>query len=174
MLKGIDIREVNSKNAGTSNVFITLGFKYAVIVGLFDIFKGALPVVILRFMYPDNDIIWVVGGVSAIIGHVYPIFQKFRGGKGTATFGGLIFGLTPLYGLILMILFFIIMVKSDFVTIPTILAVIIFPISMFFFDFHLISIGLVSLYSILNIYKHWPNIIRIKNKTEVGLKAVLK
>ena len=85
LVKGIDIRDVNSKNAGASNVTITLGLKYGVIVGLSDILKGLIPILVLRVIFPDNNIIWFIGGISAVLGHIFPFYMKFKGGKGTST-----------------------------------------------------------------------------------------
>lgn len=173
-VKNIDIREVNSKNAGTSNVAMTLGLRYAVIVGLLDIFKGFLPVLIARLVFPDNDIVWVVAGLASILGHVYPIHMGFKGGKGTATFGGVCFGLFPLVSLGLLVLFILVLILSDFVVVPTMLAVILIPLGMLFTNFNRISIALLLLYTCLSVYKHWPNLVRIYRKEEVGLREALR
>ncbi len=175
LVKNVDIREVNSKNAGTSNAVITLGLKWGIFVGVLDILKATIPILVLRLvLFPDNEIIWFVGGVSVIIGHVYPVFMGFRGGKGTATFGGLCFGIFPITAAIMFVSFVVLTIISDYVTVPTILAVVFVPIGMYFFDYQLVSVIIVSSYSLLSIYKHWPNIIKIIKKEEVGLRAVFK
>ena len=168
---GIDIREVNSKSAGTSNAVITLGLKYGTLVGVLDILKGAVPVLILRLIFPDNDIIWFVGGLSAVIGHIYPIHLGFHGGKGTATFGGLLFAVAPVYALGLLIIFAILTVALDYIAVSTLLVIIVVPIAMYFQHYSYISIVLVSLYVILSFYKHFNNYVRIYKKQEVGLRA---
>jgi len=172
--KKIDIRDVNSKNAGTSNVAMTLGLKWGVVVGLLDLFKGFIPVLIVRFIFPDNDIYWVLSGLSAIIGHVYPFHMGFKGGKGTATFGGVCFALLPLITTGLFIGFFIVLIISDYIVVPTILGVVAIPIIMYFNDFSYISVGLIVIYTALSLYKHVPNIVRLIKKQEVGLKEGLK
>ena len=168
---GIDIREVNSKSAGTSNAVITLGLKYGTLVGVLDILKGAVPVLILRLIFPDNDIIWFVGGLSAVVGHIYPIHLGFHGGKGTATFGGLLFAVAPVYALGLLIIFAILTVALDYIAVSTLLVIIVVPIAMYFQHYSYISIVLVSLYVILSFYKHFNNYVRIYKKQEVGLRA---
>jgi len=173
-VKKIDIRDVNSKNAGTSNVAMTIGLKYAVPVALIDMLKGFIPVLIVRLVFQDNDILWVIAGLSAIIGHVYPIHMGFRGGKGTATYGGVCFGLFPLVTLFLFISFFIVLKVSDYIVIPTVLAVVLIPVGMLFTSFHPISAGLMALYTGLSLYKHWPNIVRLIRREEVGLKEAFK
>jgi glycerol-3-phosphate acyltransferase PlsY len=171
--KKIDIRDVNSKNAGTSNVAMTLGLRWGIVVGFLDLFKGFIPVLIVRLMFPDNDILWALSGLSAIIGHIYPLHMRFKGGKGTATFGGVCFALFPLVTSGLFILFFVVLIASDYIVVPTVLAVIFIPIGMWFTNFSKISIGIIAIYSILSIYKHFPNIVRLLKREEVGLREGL-
>ena len=168
---GIDIRDVNSKSAGTSNAVITLGLKYGALVGILDVLKGLMPVLVLRFIFPDNEIIWFVGGLSAVVGHIYPIHMKFHGGKGTATFGGLLFAIAPIYALILLAVFAILTVVLDYIAVSTLLVIIVVPIAMYVQEYSYISIILVSLYVILSFYKHFNNFVRIYKHQEVGLKA---
>ena len=169
-VKKIDIRDVNSKNAGTSNIAMTLGMKYAVIVGLSDILKGAIPVAILRLVFPDNEIIWIVGGLSAVVGHIYPVFYGFRGGKGTATFGGMILAVFPLQAIVLAVFFYIVLIVSDFITTATIAVMIAIPIMMIIQGNENISIILVSIFSLFSIFLHRKNVMRIIRKEEIGLR----
>ncbi len=170
-VKSIDIRNVNSKNAGTSNVAITLGFKYAVIVGVIDVLKGLLPVITLKILYSDNEIIWFIGGLSIIIGHIYPIFMNFRGGKGIAAFGGMCLAIFPIPSLLLLILFTSITILSNYIAISSVLLVITVPFIMYLLGYNDLSILLVSSFSLLAIYKHIPNLTRIYNKNEIGLRT---
>lgn len=171
--KRVDIRKVGSKNAGTSNVAMTLGLKYAVIVGLFDILKGLVPVLVVRLLFPDNDILWVIAGVSAILGHIFPLHMGFKGGKGTATFGGVCFALFPVVSAVLFVLFFVVLIISDYIVVPTVLAVTLVPAGMFFTNFSKISVALLFVFAALSIYKHRKNIVRVFKKEEVGLREAL-
>ena len=168
---GVDIREVNSKSAGTSNAVMTLGVKYGSLVGLLDLIKGLVPVLILRIIFPDNDIIWFVGGLSAVVGHIYPIHMGFHGGKGTATFGGVLLAVAPVYALILIVLFAILTVVLDYIAVSTLIVIILVPIGMYFDDYSYISIVLVILYVFLSFHKHFINFKRIYKREEIGLKA---
>jgi glycerol-3-phosphate acyltransferase PlsY len=170
----VDIRDLNSQNAGTSNMWMTFGKRKGITVGLVDILKGVIPIIILRLIYPENDIIWVLGGLSAIIGHIFPFYLKFHGGKGTATFGGVVLGLLPIPSLILLVLFFAILWITDFIAISTLFVVIIVPIIMSFYDYEAISIILIVFFSCLSFYKHYPNFIRIWKKDEKGFRGTLK
>ena len=174
-VKNIDIRDVNSKNAGTSNAALTLGMKYGVLVGFLDLFKGLIPGLLLRFLiFPDNNILWVVGGLSIVAGHVFPLFYDLKGGKGTATFGGLVLALIPIPGIILFVLFWVITYFTDFIAIATITIIIAVPVIMAFQDYSPVSIFFVIIFCLVSIYKHLPNLIRIYKRDEKGLSVALK
>ena len=174
-VKDIDIRDVNSKNAGTSNAALTLGMRYGVLVGILDLLKGLIPGLLLKLLlFPDNNILWVVGGLSIVAGHVFPLFYDLKGGKGTATFGGLVLALIPIPGLILFVLFWIITYFSDYIAIATIAIIITVPVIMAFQDYSAPSVFFVIVFCLLSIYKHLPNLIRIYKGEEKGLSVALK
>ncbi|MBI2614514.1 MAG: glycerol-3-phosphate 1-O-acyltransferase PlsY [Gemmatimonadetes bacterium] len=93
---GIDLREHGSKNLGATNLYRTLGWRYAIPAGLFDIAKGAIPVVAFAPRAGSQEWVPLSLGVAAIIGHVFSLFVRFRGGKGVATAAGAVLGLAPL------------------------------------------------------------------------------
>ena len=93
--RGIDLREHGSKNLGATNLYRTLGWKFAVPVGLIDVAKGAIPVLLLGPMLPGVTLFPTLCGVMAIVGHVYSVFVGFKGGKGVATAAGMLLGLAP-------------------------------------------------------------------------------
>jgi glycerol-3-phosphate acyltransferase PlsY len=96
MAKGIDLREHGSGNLGATNTFRVLGAKVAAPVMVFDILKGTLPVVLFSWMDGSGDWRWELAyGAAAIIGHVFSIYMRFRGGKGVATSAGVFLGLAP-------------------------------------------------------------------------------
>ncbi len=170
---GIDIRDVNSKSAGTSNAVMTLGIKYGSLVGFLDLIKGLVPVLIVRLIFPSNEVIWFVSGLSIVLGHIFPIYMGFRGGKGTATFGGVLFAIVPIQTLILAAIFTILTIVTDYIALSTLIMVTIIPIVMFFDNYSTVSVGLVLFFAVLSFYKHYPNIRRIIKKQEVGLKEGL-
>lgn len=173
LFHNVDIRNINSKNPGTSNVWMTFGKRKGISVALFDIFKGLVPVVILRIVYPDNQLLWVIGGVMAIVGHVFPFYMKFKGGKGTATFGGVVIGLLPWFSIPLGITFFVILFVSDFIAISTLFVVIVVPILMYVREYDYRSIVIIVLFSLFSIMKHMENFKRIIKKKEKGFRGTL-
>ncbi len=93
---GVDLREHGSKSLGATNLYRTMGWRYALPTGLFDVAKGAIPVVALGPKAGSQEWIPIALGVAAIIGHVFSVFVRFRGGKGVATAAGAVLGLAPL------------------------------------------------------------------------------
>jgi glycerol-3-phosphate acyltransferase PlsY len=172
--RGIDIRTVNSKNAGTSNITMTVGYRWGLVVLLSDILKGFLPVLIIRLVYPDNDILWFTAGLGAIIGHVYPILYGFRGGKGSATFGGVLFATVPIFAAVLLLVFIAVLYITDYIALSTLTAIVVTPIYLVIMQFDYVSVFLMTLFSIISFKKHWENFYRIYKKEEVGFRKFNK
>jgi len=96
LVKGQDLRQLGSGNLGATNLYRQLGWGFAIPVGLFDVAKGAIPVVAFGPRAGGGDLVPVLLGVTAVIGHVFSVFVRFRGGKGVATGAGVVLGLAPL------------------------------------------------------------------------------
>ncbi|MBD8068174.1 glycerol-3-phosphate 1-O-acyltransferase PlsY [Bacillus sp. PS06] len=165
---GIDIRQHGSGNLGGTNTFRTLGKKAGIIVTLADILKGTLAAS-LPFMF-GSEIDPLLFGVFAVIGHMYPVFANFKGGKAVATSGGVLLFDQPLLFLTVVIVFFICLYLTKYVSLSSILAgVYAFLYSIvysIFFEMDIPLIIVVSLLALFVIYRHRANIKRIMNKTE--------
>lgn len=104
-MKGIDVRTAGSGNIGATNVGRLLGGKFFALVFTLDLFKGLVPMLIAAYLLrhvADHDkpyLMWMLVGAGAILGHLYPVYLKFRGGKGVATSAGVMLGLWPFYTL---------------------------------------------------------------------------
>jgi len=98
MRSGIDLFEVGTRNPGAANVFRKIDKRIGAAVFLADGLKGALPVFIANMMGAPQDL-WIIAGAAAVIGHWYPIFNRFKGGAGLATGAGVVLGLMPLAGI---------------------------------------------------------------------------
>jgi len=96
LVKGQDLRQLGSGNLGATNLYRQLGWSFAVPVGLFDVAKGAIPVVVFGPRAGGGDLVPVLLGVTAVIGHVFSVFVRFRGGKGVATGAGVVLALAPM------------------------------------------------------------------------------
>ncbi len=134
LFRGIDLREHGSKNLGATNVYRTLGWKYAIPVGLFDIAKGAVPVLVFAPTVSDSQVFALVCGIAAILGHVFSVFVRFRGGKGVATAAGVMLGLTPLALGVAALTWLLIVALSGYVSLASIAAAAVFPVAVYFLE----------------------------------------
>jgi glycerol-3-phosphate acyltransferase PlsY len=126
LLKGVDVREHGSKNMGATNVFRVLGWKIAIPVLLLDMAKGAIPVLLFVHINLGDlamDMHWlrIIAGIAAILGHVFSVWVGFRGGKGVATAAGALFGLMPLEVGFAILLFILVVAKTRYVSLGSIL-----------------------------------------------------
>lgn len=168
LLKGIDVRQFGSGNTGATNSMRVLGWRIALSVGVLDVLKGLLPVVIARWLGAPE---WVVAlmAIAATVGHCWSPFMRFRGGKGMATGGGASIGMLP-WLLTMLPLMIVIVLITRYVSLASMIATITGVTIAFIFasttDFPwlwAISIGVIV--SII-IYKHWGNILRLLSGTE--------
>src|SRR5699024_4813054 len=166
-----DIRQFGSGNLGATNTFRVLGKKAGTIVLLFDIFKGVAAVLIAdRIGVPFEPILI---GVVSVIGHMYPIFAKFKGGKAVATSAGVLLGYAPLVFFIALLIFIGLLKTTKMVSLSSmVIAVIVFLISLYElirngnWEFFVIITCMVSFI----IYRHRANIVRNKNGTVTKIK----
>lgn len=171
IIKKQDIRNIGSKNAGASNAAIILGFKFGVIVALIDILKAVI--VIFAMGQYTTDIFWLFFTLfSVIIGHNFPFYLHFKGGKGTASLiGGLLiinWKLALIGVFILVLLTFL----TDFIVFGTIGLLGVMVIGTVFYWNELSTILLTILISLLSLYLHRDNMIRILKKEEIGLRSL--
>ncbi|HHU20223.1 MAG TPA: glycerol-3-phosphate 1-O-acyltransferase PlsY [Bacilli bacterium] len=159
-----DIREHGSGNLGGTNTFRVLGKKAGVIVTLADLLKGTLAVS-LPAIISLTEIDPLIIGIFAVIGHMYPIFANFRGGKAVATSGGLILGINPLVFLIILGSFLITLLITKYVSLSSMITGIIGIITTIILKEYQLLIVTVIL-TIFIFYRHRANIKRIINKTE--------
>jgi len=159
-IKKVDIRKIGSGNAGATNTVRALGKKYGAIVLILDIIKGIIPTIIASSLSSDSLILPVSCAFAVVLGHVFPIYFSFKGGKGAATIIGTIIIIFPIGALICFITWVTVIILSGYVGLGTIIAAIIFPISILIFsDINLIFFGITAMLFILG--AHYNNIIRL-------------
>lgn len=129
MLAGIDLRQQGSRNLGATNLYRVLGWKYAIPVGLFDVAKGAIPVLFFGRQVVGIPIFPVLCGVTAVLGHVYSVFVGFKGGKGVATAGGVVIALAPLALLVVLPVWIVTVWATGYVSLGSIAAAALFPVA---------------------------------------------
>ncbi|MCB0478786.1 MAG: glycerol-3-phosphate 1-O-acyltransferase PlsY [Crocinitomicaceae bacterium] len=135
---GVDVRNEGSKNAGATNTFRVLGKKPGIIVLVIDILKGVIAVLLPLFIFSlqSDSLLYgnikVLCGIMAVVGHIFPVFAGFNGGKGVATSLGVVIGISPPAAAICITLFLIVFIASQFVSLGAIIASIAFPLTIIF------------------------------------------
>lgn len=185
-IKGVDIRNFGSGNAGGSNVFRVMGWKYGVLTIILDALKGAIAVVLISRLYlgsfpfpnatpfDDFTLVQILAGVSAVIGHIWTIFAGFKGGKGIATGLGFLITLITVDMLLALAVFVLVVSFSKYISLGSILATVSVPIILFVRHdiFHAAVDGYSTILpfavgiALLVIYTHRANVSRLLNGTE--------
>ena len=170
-----DIRKIGSGNPGTTNVLRTGNKLLAIFVLVFDTMKGFIPLFYFKNYYSFENIIllqiqpeiiiYLICSFS-IIGHIFPVWLKFKGGKGVATFIGYLFGANYFLALLFIFSWLTVAIISRYSSLSSIISLIIIPFISFYF-FNIITINaLIFIISFFIILKHYSNILRLLNKTE--------
>ncbi|MAT38649.1 MAG: acyl-phosphate glycerol 3-phosphate acyltransferase [Ectothiorhodospiraceae bacterium] len=184
--KGIDIREHGSGNIGSTNVFRILGWKLGIVVQVGDLAKGLFAVLVIarlhfgdmpfnnRTPFEDFTVVQILAGVAAVIGHIYPVFLNFKGGKGINTATGMLVGIAPIDISVVVVIFLIVLFTTGYVSLGSITAATAFPTSLFvrsnIFGVEIPGYNTLIFFSIgvslLLIFAHRSNIKRLLNGQE--------
>lgn len=171
---GVDVREHGSGNAGATNTIRVLGYKAGIPVFIIDALKGWLAIFMLKVVFgyfPEiemSNIIPVIAAASVVLGHIFPVFAGFRGGKGVATLLGVGFGLIPIPALIALTIFIIVLLISGYVSLSSIMAAVTLPFVTYFFVMpdNLILLLLTVAVAVFIPITHRENIKRLLSGTE--------
>ncbi|MFH0999402.1 MAG: glycerol-3-phosphate 1-O-acyltransferase PlsY, partial [Bacteroidota bacterium] len=164
----IDIREHGSGNAGGTNTVRILGWKAGIPVIIFDVFKGWFAAFFLAHLFDspsfiNEDFLEIIYGLAAVIGHVYPVYVGFKGGKGVGTLAGVGLVLFPLALLASLVVFLIVAIPTRYISLSSIIAAISFPIFLIFVfnetSLPVLILGIFS--SLFIIFTHRKNIKRL-------------
>ncbi|WP_029551689.1 glycerol-3-phosphate 1-O-acyltransferase PlsY [Thermocrinis jamiesonii] len=167
--KGIDLRSVGSGNVGATNVSRALGKKYGVLVFFLDFSKGLFPVVLSRIYFGDESWTTVFVGIAAFLGHLYPFFHNFRGGKGVATAFGVLVGVSPTIAILSFLVWLLIFKLKGYVSLAS-LGASLFALVLSIFTLSQKLILMFLFITLLIIYRHKDNIRRLLEGTELGFK----
>ena len=160
-----DIRDIGSGNIGATNVLRTGNKLIGYTTLLLDISKAVLPVIFIKFNYQDYI---YIASLSIFLGHVFPVWLKFKGGKGVATYVGILLSINLIYGLVFIISWIIIFLLSRYSSLSSIIASLSVPVYLLVFEnFNSIFFGILF---ILIFYTHRENVKRLKNKEESKTK----
>lgn len=170
-LNGVDLRSGGSKNLGASNAMMLMGWKAGILVGVHDIGKSVLAVLLVTYLFSDIPHIGAVAGVACVWGHIFPFYLRFKGGKGFASFLGMALAINWKFTLCLLIVVVIVTFVTDYIVVGTMTSILSFPAYMGFATQSYILPLIILVASVLIIYKHRENLVRIFNGTEIGFRS---
>lgn len=172
-LHGADLRGSGSGNLGASNTVVLLGWKAGVLTAVHDIGKAVLAVMVAQWLFPQLEYIGAVAGVACVLGHIFPFYLSFKGGKGFASYFGVTLALNWKLALVLMVAVILVTVITDYIVCGTVTTVVTVPVYMFFASGWLLAAILLVATAVM-LWKHRENYRRIRNGTELGLRSAMK
>jgi glycerol-3-phosphate acyltransferase PlsY len=167
---GVDIRTKGSGNIGATNVYRTLGRKIGILTLVGDCLKGLLPVLAAKALHLPDEWVALIG-LAAFLGHIFPLFLRFKGGKGVATALGVFLATSPLAILGALAIFVIVLMSWRYVSLASITAAAFMPLFTTLMYRNPIFVAMSIVISVIVILKHHENIKRLRNGTESKFKA---
>lgn len=168
-----DFRSNGSGNLGASNTMVLLGWGAGILVGIHDIGKGFAAVLLAKWLFPELPYIGAVAGVACVLGHIFPFYLKFRGGKGLASYIGMMLALDWRVALAVILLLVIVTLVTDYIALGTVTVVITSPIGLGLLGSLIPALILCAATTVM-LFKHRDNYKRIRNGTEIGLRNASK
>lgn len=169
----VDFRNLGSGNLGASNATVLLGWKSGVFVGIHDIGKGVAAVLLANGLFPAAAHIGAVAGVSCVLGHIFPFYLKFKGGKGFASYLGMTLALNWKLALLVCVAVIVVTVVTDYIVAGTVTTIVVVPtyLGLAGRDWVLAAILLIATGVIA--VKHLENLKRIVKGKELGLRSAI-
>ena len=169
-----DLRSAGSNNLGASNAAVLLGWGAGITVAIHDIAKAAIAVLLAKLWFPQLEYAGAAAGVAAVLGHIFPFYLKFKGGKGLASFFGMTLGLNWKLALMVAAVILLATVITDYIVIGTFSAIVLVPAYMGLFAHNLMLAAIICIASAVIFFKHRENIGRILRKEEIGLRSTIR
>ena len=173
-IKKVDPRAGGSGNLGASNATALMGWRVGIVVAIHDIGKATLAVILARALFPDLVYIGATAGVACVLGHIFPFYLKFRGGKGVASYIGMTLALNWKLALVIMALGLLVTVITDYIVVGTTLTILSVPVYLGIAEHSILLALSLCIATVVILYKHRMNYVRIYNGTEIGLRSVVK
>lgn len=177
-LRKEDIRKAGFGNAGASNTFVSYGKKLGLFVALLDGLKALVSVRLVFFLMQtrlltDVSYLPYLNALFVILGHNFPFFMGFKGGKGTASLLGVFIGLSPLHGFLSILLIITVAFLSNYIAIGTLALLCYFVLFTYFSDYGPFSLSIALFITAMSVFLHLPNFRRIRNGKESKVRAAL-
>lgn len=172
--KKTDIRAAGSGNLGASNATVLFGWSAGVAVALHDIGKAVIAVIAAKWLFPQLEYAGAAAGVACVLGHIFPFYLGFRGGKGLASYFGMVLALNWKLALIIGAVIVLATLITDFISVGALSSIVVAPVYTFFTTHNLILVAILGVATVVMFLKHWENIIRIAKGQEIGLRRTAK
>ena len=169
-MKKVDLSAGGSGNPGASNAVILMGWSAGALVAVHDIGKAALAVILARLMFPGAPLIGAAAGVAAVLGHIYPFWMKFQGGKGFASYLGMTIALHWKFAIAVLLLVVVVTLITDYIVAATTTTIVLVPIGLGILTQSLILPLILLVASLVIAWKHKDNYVRMYNGTEIRFR----
>lgn len=173
-LQKVNMRAGGSGNLGASNAVLLMGWKAGVLVAIHDIGKAVLAVWLAQRLFPALPYVGAVAGVCSVLGHIFPFYLKFKGGKGFASYFGMTLALNWRLALALFFVVLVVTFLTDYIVVGTVTTTLSVPVYLGIAQKDRILPCILLIASTVIWYKHRENFVRILNGTEIGLKSAFK
>ena len=173
-LHKVDFRGGGTGNLGASNATILMGWKAGILVAIHDAGKALLAVLLANLFFPDLPKVGAVAGVAAVLGHIFPAPLKFRGGKGFASYVGMTLALNWKFALVVLGIVVLVTVITDYIVVGTTTTVLMVPSYLGWAHHSFLLAGILLIGTLVILYKHRENYVRMANGTEIGLRSAAK
>lgn len=174
LAKKVDLRGSGSGNAGASNATILLGWRAGIAVGAHDIGKAYLAVILAKLLFGHLPAIGSVAGVACVLGHIFPFYMKFQGGKGFASYLGMTLALNWKLALAVMALVVVLTVVTDYLVVGTFTTVTVVPVFMGIAQSSWLVAVVLCVGTATILWKHRENMVRLCHGTEIGLRSTIQ
>lgn len=173
-LKKQDLRTQGTHNLGASNTMLVMGKKWGALVMLFDIFKSFCSVKLAEWLFPQLYAVALVAGLGAVLGHVFPFYLGFRGGKGLAAFGGMVLAYDPILFCILLVLGILLMLLFNCSVAMPMSAAPLFSILAGIRAQSLVVFALAAVSALIIVIKHWSNIEKARSGNDIKIRSFIR
>ena len=172
--KRVELRGGGSGNLGASNATMLMGWWAGIAVAVHDIGKSMLAVFVAGWLVPNLESAGAAAGVAGVLGHIFPFYLKFKGGKGFASYIGLIVALNWKYAIAILALVVLVTVVTDYIVLGTTLTVVTSPVYFGLTSGSFLLAAILFVATAVIVYKHRDNYVRIWKGTEHGLRGAIR
>ena len=172
--KHADLRSSGTGNLGAANTVVLLGWQAGALTAIHDVAKASVAVLLAKWLFPHLEYAGAAAGVACVLGHIFPFWLKFRGGKGFASYWGMTLALNWKLALVILAAVIVVTIITDYIVCGTLTTIITVPIYLGIRHSNLMLALILCLATAVILYKHRENYPRMLNGTEFGLRSAIR